>query len=248
MSARAGAFRGDGGPSKAFVPKPLPPDPPLDVSQEMVAELSHADQSLGRLDGVIQTIPNPDLFVAMYVRHEAVLSSQIEGTQSTLEDLLAVELEPATRGLPEDVEEVVNYVRAMNHGLERLATLPLSLRLIREIHAELLRTGAERTPAGRVSPRRRTGSAQRRAPTGARNVRAAARATRCTTRSATSRRFLHDDDEPPGPDPRRPRARAVRDHPPVPRRQRPRRAAADHLPARASRVSCVGRCSTSATT
>lgn len=97
--------------------------------------------ALGRLDGVIQTVPNPDLFVAMYVRREAVLSSQIEGTQSTLEDLLAVELEPTAPGLPDDVTEVVNYVSAMNCGLERLATLPLSKRLIREIHAELLRSG-----------------------------------------------------------------------------------------------------------
>lgn len=114
----------------------------------MLAALSDADQALGRLDGVIQTIPNPDLFVAMYVRREAVLSSQIEGTQSTLEDLLVAELEPATPGLPDDVEEVVNYVRAMNYGIDRLATLPLSKRLIREIHAELLRSGrgAHRRP------------------------------------------------------------------------------------------------------
>lgn len=114
----------------------------------MLAVLSSADQALGRLDGVIQTLPNPDLFVAMYVRREAVLSSQIEGTQSTLQDLLAAELEPAIPGLPDDVEEVVNYVRAMNYGIERLATLPLSKRLIREIHAELLRSGrgAHRMP------------------------------------------------------------------------------------------------------
>ncbi len=114
----------------------------------MLSALSAADQALGRLDGVIQTVPNPDLFVAMYVRREAVLSSQIEGTQSTLEDLLARELEPATPGLPHDVDEVVNYVRAMNFGLERLSSLPLSQRLIREIHAELLRTarGAHRMP------------------------------------------------------------------------------------------------------
>jgi Fic family protein len=114
----------------------------------MLAVLSAADQALGRLDGVIQTVPSPELFVAMYVRREAVLSSQIEGTQSTLDDLLAAELEPATPGLPDDVEEVVNYVRAMNYGLERLSSLPLSKRLIREIHAELLRTGrgAHRKP------------------------------------------------------------------------------------------------------
>jgi len=77
----------------------------------------------------------------MYVRREAVFSSQIEGTQSTLEDVLNFELDPLTQALPVDVEEVVNYVRAMNYGLERLGTLPLSLRLIREIHSELLRDG-----------------------------------------------------------------------------------------------------------
>lgn len=84
----------------------------------------------------------------MYVRREAVLSSQIEGTQSILEDVLSYELDPKQREVPQDVEEVVNYVRAMNYGLERLATLPLSLRLIREIHAELLSgvRGADRMP------------------------------------------------------------------------------------------------------
>ncbi len=148
VSSRAGTFAGDGRRAAPFVPKPLPPNPPLAVDDRMLAVLSSADQALGRLDGVIQTLPNPDLFVAMYVRREAVLSSQIEGTQSTLQDLLAAELEPAIPGLPDDVEEVVNYVRAMNYGIERLATLPLSKRLIREIHAELLRSGrgAHRMP------------------------------------------------------------------------------------------------------
>lgn len=132
----------------AFVPRPLPPSPPIAIDGDLLGHLSSADQNLGRLDGVLQTVPNPDLFVAMYVRREAVLSSQIEGTQSTLEDLLAVELEPSTPGLPDDVEEVVNYVDAMNYGIDRLSTLPLSKRLIREIHAQLLRTGrgAARTP------------------------------------------------------------------------------------------------------
>ncbi len=145
--SRAGTFRRERG-YEAFIPAPLPPAPPLEIDAEMVGILSAADQALGRLDGVIQTVPNPDLFVAMYVRREAVLSSQIEGTQSTLDDLLAAELEPATPGLPADVEEVVNYVRAMHYGLERLSSLPLSKRLIREIHAELLRTGrgAHRMP------------------------------------------------------------------------------------------------------
>lgn len=114
----------------------------------MLALLSQADQALGRLDGATQTLPNPDLFVAVYVRREAVFSSQIEGTQSTLEDLLAYELDPRIPDMPQDVEEVIRYVRAMNYGLERLATLPLSLRLIREIHAELLSgvRGADRRP------------------------------------------------------------------------------------------------------
>jgi Fic family protein len=126
----------------SFVPAPLPPAPPVSLDG-LQTLLSRADQSIGRLDGVIQTVPNPDFFVYMYVRREAVLSSQIEGTQSTLEDLLAVELEtqPLWRELPQDVEEVVNYVRAMNYGLDRLVDLPLSLRLIREIHRELLSGG-----------------------------------------------------------------------------------------------------------
>jgi Fic family protein len=110
--------------------------------------MSEADLALGRLDGVASTLPNPDLFVAMYVRQEAVLSSQIEGTQSTLQDILEFEIEGDTNGLPQDVEEVVNYVKAMNYGLARLASLPLSLRLIREIHEQLLAgvRGAERQP------------------------------------------------------------------------------------------------------
>lgn len=147
-TGRAGTFVEQGDGSSAFMPSRLPPDPPVEVDPETLGILSAADQALGRLDGVIQTVPNPDLFVAMYVRREAVLSSQIEGTQSTLEDLLARELEPTTPGLPEDVDEVVNYVRAMNYGLDRLSTLPLSKRLLREIHAQLLRTGrgAHRLP------------------------------------------------------------------------------------------------------
>ena len=140
-TTRAGTFAKQPQGFEAFIPEPLPPDPAVEVDAEMLGVLSAADQALGRLDGVIQTVPNPDLFVAMYVRREAVLSSQIEGTQSTLDDLLAADLEPASPGLPDDVEEVVNYVRAMNYGLERLSSLPLSTRLIREIHAELLRTG-----------------------------------------------------------------------------------------------------------
>ena len=111
------------------------------LDDELLTLLSQADISLGRLDGVVRVIPDPDFFVGMYVRREAVLSSQIEGTQSTLEDLLEVELEPDVRGLHGDVGDIVNYIAAMNHGLSRLEELPLSLRVIREIHAELLRGG-----------------------------------------------------------------------------------------------------------
>lgn len=133
---------------RAFIPEPLPPDPPLAVDGPMLGLLAAAAESVGRLDGAAHTLPNPELFVAMYVRREAVLSSQIEGTQSTLDDVLAYELDEGIPDLPRDVEEVFNYVRAMNYGLNRLQTLPLSLRLIREIHSELLSSGrgAERMP------------------------------------------------------------------------------------------------------
>jgi Fic family protein len=136
---RAGRFV-PAGSYEYFVPAPLPPSPSLQYDGEFLRLLSQADLALGRLDGVIRTVPDPDLFVAMYVRQEAVLSSQIEGTQSTLEDLLNVELAPQT-GVATDVGEIVNYVRAMNYGLDRLPEFPLSLRLIREIHGELLRSG-----------------------------------------------------------------------------------------------------------
>jgi Fic family protein len=147
---RAGRFVTQPSGYRAFVPAPLPPDPPLDLDGETLALLSRADVALGRLDGVVKVIPDRDFFVSMYVRREAVLSSQIEGTQSTLEDLLGAELEPggAAADSHSDVGEIVNYVRAMNHGLRRLDELPLSLRLLREIHAELLRDGrgARATP------------------------------------------------------------------------------------------------------
>ncbi len=100
--------------------------------------LSQADRALGRLDGSIQTLPHPDLFVAMYVRKEAVLSSQIEGTQSSLQDVLAAEAKILAPDRPRDVDEVFNYVAAMNYGLNRLSELPVSVRLIREIHERLL--------------------------------------------------------------------------------------------------------------
>jgi len=141
MQTRAGAFIRQPTGYAAFIPKPLPPEPALRIDAEMWDLLSCADRALGRLDGSTEVLPNPDLFVAMYVRQEAVLSSQIEGTQASLVDILEYEAEAARRSLPSDVAEVVSYVGAMNYGLERLATLPLSLRLLREIHAVLLREG-----------------------------------------------------------------------------------------------------------
>lgn len=145
---RAGRYVSQPTGYRAFLPAPLPPDPPLVLDAERQVLLSEADRAIGRLDAATELLPNPELFVAMYVRREAVYSSQIEGTQASLTDLLEFEAETARRGAVGDVEEVVNYVRAMNLGLERLEELPLSLRLIREIHAELLSgvRGGERTP------------------------------------------------------------------------------------------------------
>lgn len=146
--SRAGTFVKQPTGYSAFMPKPLPPDPPLTMDADLQVLLSHADQSLGRLDGSTDILPDPDLFVAMFVRQEAVLSSQIEGTQASLVDILEFEADAARRNLPGDVSEVVNYVGAMNYGLQRLRSLPLSLRLISEIHGQLLRNarGASRRP------------------------------------------------------------------------------------------------------
>src|SRR3954465_4383061 len=125
---------------RAFVPPALPPDPPIDILS-LLPKLSAADRAIGRLDGITLLLPRHDLFLYMYVRKEAVLSSQIEGTQSTLSDLLRFET-AAQAGEPiDDIREVSNYVDAMMHCLERLETVPLSLRLIREMHSRLIQDG-----------------------------------------------------------------------------------------------------------
>ena len=126
---------------RAFVPPPLPPNPPVRL-EALQRLLEQANQSLGRLDGLASILPNLPLFIYAYVRKEAVLSSQIEGTQSSLSDLLLFENDEAP-GVPlNDVQEVSNYVAALNHGLDRLrGGFPLSLRLIREIHEVLLSKG-----------------------------------------------------------------------------------------------------------
>lgn len=147
-NCRAGRYVSQATGYRAFLPEPLPPVPPIRLEGNLQSLLSLADRALGRLDGSIQTLPNPDLFVFMYVRKEAVLSSQIEGTQSSLQDLLSAEAKMFSPDLPSDVDEVVNYVNAMNHGLQRLRDLPVSVRLIKEIHERLLHgvRGARLTP------------------------------------------------------------------------------------------------------
>lgn len=127
---------------KAFVPAPLPPVPPLEISPELQSLLDKAMFSLGGLKSVSEFLPNSDLFNYIYLRKEAVYSSQIEGTQSTLDDLLKFENNIVQSAPLEDVEEVLSYVQAMNHGLERLKSgFPLSLRLVREMHGVLMSTG-----------------------------------------------------------------------------------------------------------
>lgn len=135
-NTRAGVFMNSGNGYQSFKPKKLPPDPPIQWDDELQYLLSQADRKLGRLDGITQILPNPELFVAMYVQKEALLSSQIEGTQASFVDVLNTE-----ESEPNDVREVVNYVNAMYSGLEKLNDFPLSLRLIRDIHAVLLEDG-----------------------------------------------------------------------------------------------------------
>jgi len=148
-AGRAGNYVQQAKGYSAFIPKPLPPDPPIKLNPELILLLSDADQALARLDGLSSILPNPDLFVAMYVKHEAVLSSQIEGTQSTLEDVLKFDAGAKKKGTtPSDLGEIFNYIDAMNYGLERVKTFPLSLRLIREIHEKLMKNvrGGQKTP------------------------------------------------------------------------------------------------------
>lgn len=125
---------------RAFVPPSLPPVPQLDLLS-LLGPLSEADRAVGRLDGITALVPDTSLFLYMYVRKEAVLSSQIEGTQSTLHDLLRFESDAAAGAPVDDIREVSNYIAAMEHGLARLSKLPLSLRLIREMHEKLMASG-----------------------------------------------------------------------------------------------------------
>ena len=134
---------------RAFIPHPLPPHTPVDFPDTRQRLVERATLALGRLDSITLLLPDPKLFLYAYVRREAVLSSQIEGTQSSLADLLLFELEEAPGAPFDDVVEVSNYVAALEHGMARLSGgFPLSNRLIREMHAELLSRGrgSEKTP------------------------------------------------------------------------------------------------------
>src|SRR4051794_11336867 len=142
-TSRAGHFTpvaSEDGAYSTFSPKPLPPDPSLVVDAEMQRLLDRANQALGRLDGITLLLPDADQFLYSYIRKEAVLSSQIEGTQSSLSDLLLFEHD-VVPGVPEeDVRETTNYLAALNLGLRSMEEgLPLSLRLLKQVHGELLR-------------------------------------------------------------------------------------------------------------
>ena len=131
---------------RAYVPEPLPP--PIQWSAGLAAALSAADHAVGRLAGEGRRLPNPHLLIRPFVRREAVLSSRIEGTQATLGGLLAAEAGAVVERSPADLREVGNYVVALEYGVERLRKLPLSLRLVRELHEKLMR--GVRTPYTRL--------------------------------------------------------------------------------------------------
>ena len=120
----------------AFIPDPLPPR--LEWTGDLVAALSEADRQVGRLAGEGRQLPNPHLLIRPFVRREAVLSSRIEGTQATLGELLAAEAGAAVERSPDDLRQIGNYVTALDYGVARLKRLPLSLRLVRELHGKLM--------------------------------------------------------------------------------------------------------------
>ena len=139
ISERAGTYVQQPGGFKAFLPKPLPPDPPIEYAEELQALLSQADRSIARLDGIVTVLPNPDLFIAMYVKKEALLSSQIEGTQASLEGLLEFEADMKPRDNLNDIKDVVNYIRALYYGIGHIEHAPANARLFRELHRILIK-------------------------------------------------------------------------------------------------------------
>lgn len=148
QTGRYEILHGGDEPVRAFIPAPLPPDPPLRMDGPLQQALEKSVLALGQLDGISALLPDKTLFLYSYVRKEAVLSSQIEGTQSSLSDLLLFELEEAPGAPLDDVVEVSNHVAALKHGLSRLKELPLCNRLLREMHGKLLSSGrgSDKTP------------------------------------------------------------------------------------------------------
>lgn len=132
---------------KAFIPNPLPPNPPIQIEGEIQHLLTNANIAIGKMDTMGYLAPNLDHIIAMYIRKEALLSSQIEGTQASLEDIFEYENQIPVKNI-NDVMEVVHYIKALNHGMKRLTAFPMSIRLIKEIHEILLEgvTGKEKTP------------------------------------------------------------------------------------------------------
>lgn len=142
----------------SYAPKPLPPNPPIVMDDDSISLLVKANRTLGILDALSNRIPNIDLFVSMYVRKEALLSSQIEGTQATLEDILDPAIEDNTN---HNVADVINYIKAVWYANDRMQELPLCNRLLREVHAILMENvrGGEKEPEN--SGGARTGSVHR---------------------------------------------------------------------------------------
>jgi Fic family protein len=145
---RAGAYVSQPAGYKAFIPSSLPPKPAIQLNNALLARLSDADRALAQLNAIGRFLPNIELFVLMYAKREAVLSSQIEGTQSSLSDVLKAEVQLEMGVVPDDVDQSLNYLAAMSHGAARLETLPMSLRLIKELHAILMQgvRGQEKSP------------------------------------------------------------------------------------------------------
>ena len=148
MESRMGVPVRQKGGYQAFIPKSLPPDPPLRFDDELQYLLSEADRALARLDGMASVLPNADLFVAMYVKKEALLSAQIEGTQASLKGVLEFEADMIPTDDPAEVREVINYIRAMDHGLAKGPEERFSLDILLEIHRILL----EKTRGGKPEP------------------------------------------------------------------------------------------------
>ena len=146
--SKIGLYRQQPAGYKAFIPEPFPSKGLISWDNDLIYLLSLADRAIGKLEAIDQLVPDVDFFIFMYVTKEAALSSQIEGTQATLLDYVKAEVKLADDRAPSDVDEIKNYIDAMNYGLQRLKTLPLSWRLVKEIHQKLLKgvRGEHKTP------------------------------------------------------------------------------------------------------